>query len=224
MGGLTCGTFSTAGAWHGRSPLRYDRAGSGHLYYGMSDAHAPMIPASGFHPDRRRFLRRAAATVAALAPIGAAWGRAAEERSLAFVHTHTGETLSTVYFQGGSYRPPELERVNHLLRDFRTGDVHPIDPSLLDILFELRTLMDQDRPFEVISGYRSPKTNAFLRRVSSGVAEHSLHMAGRAIDVRMSGYPTRRMRELALGMQRGGVGFYPTSDFVHLDNGRVRWW
>jgi uncharacterized protein YcbK (DUF882 family) len=160
----------------------------------------------------------------ALAPVGAVWGRALEQRSLSFVHTHTGESLSAVYFQGGSYLASELHRVNHLLRDFRTGDVHPIDPSLLDILFDLRTLADRDQPFEVISGYRSPKTNAFLRRHSSGVAEHSLHIQGRAIDVRMSGFPTRKLRELALSMQRGGVGFYPTSDFVHLDNGRVRWW
>jgi len=156
--------------------------------------------------------------------MGAAWGRALEQRSVSFVHTHTGESLSTVYFKGGSYLAPELERVNHLLRDFRTGDVHTIDPSLLDILFQLRTLADRDDPFEVISGYRSPKTNAFLRQHSRGVAEHSLHIQGRAIDVRMSGVPTRKLRELALGMQRGGVGFYPTSDFVHLDNGRVRWW
>jgi uncharacterized protein YcbK (DUF882 family) len=182
-------------------------------------------------PDRRRFLHRAASAVVALAPMGAAWGRALEQRSpsavqrsLSFVHTHTGESLSTVYYEGGSYLTPELHRVNRLLRDFRTGDVHPIDPSLLDILFELRTLADPEQPFEVISGYRSPKTNAFLRQHSSGVAEHSLHIQGRAIDIRMSGFPTRKLRELALGMRRGGVGFYPTSDFVHVDNGRVRFW
>lgn len=177
-----------------------------------------------FRPDRRRFLHSAGAAVVALAPMGAAWGRTLAERSLSFVHTHTGESLSTVYFKGGSYLTPELERVNHLLRDFRTGDIHAIDRSLLDILFQLRTLIDRDDPFEVISGYRSPQTNALLRRRSSGVAEHSLHIQGRAIDVRMAGFPTRKLRELALGMQRGGVGFYPASDFVHLDNGRVRFW
>ena len=161
----------------------------------------------------------------AIAPVSAAWGRAVEEqRSLSFVHTHTGESLSTVYFRGGTYVSPELHRVNHLLRDFRTGDVHAIDPSVLDILFDLRTRADRDAPFEVISGYRSPKTNALLRRHSSGVAEHSLHIQGRAIDVRMSGFPTRKLHELALDMQRGGVGFYPASDFVHIDNGRVRRW
>ncbi len=183
-----------------------------------------MSPSDECRPDRRRFLRRGAALVAALSPVGIAWGRALEQRSLSFVHTHTGESLSTVYFREGSYVAPELDRVNHLLRDFRTGDVHPIDPALLDILFDLRKRVDRDPPFEVISGYRSPKTNALLRRHTAGVAEHSLHMQGRAIDVRLSGFSTRGLRDLALGMRRGGVGFYPASDFVHLDNGRVRWW
>ncbi len=182
------------------------------------------MAATDFLSNRRLFLNRAAAAVAAFSPIGAAWGRAPEQRSISFVHTHTGETLSTVYFRGGSYLAPELRRVNHLLRDFRTGDVHTIDPALLDILFDLRTLVDREQPFEVISGYRSARTNAFLRRHSSGVAEHSLHMQGRAIDVRLSGFSTRTLHQLALGMRRGGVGFYPASDFVHLDNGRVRSW
>ena len=170
------------------------------------------------------FLRRASAAALLLLPMGAAWGRAQDRRSLSFVHTHTGEQLSSVYFQDGQYRASELERINHLLRDFRTGDVHPIDPAVLDILADLRALADRDQPYEVISGYRSPRTNAELHRRSSGVAEHSLHVQGRAIDVRLPGFPTSRLRELALDMRRGGVGFYPRSDFVHLDNGRVRYW
>lgn len=159
-----------------------------------------------------------------LLPLGAAWARAPERRSLSFVHTHTGERLSTVYFEGGQYRADELERINLLLRDFRTGEAHPIDTGVLDILADLRLLAGRDEPYEVISGYRSPLTNATLRRHSSGVAEHSLHLQGRAIDVRLPGFPTSKLRELALGMGRGGVGFYPQSDFVHLDNGRVRYW
>ncbi len=159
-----------------------------------------------------------------LLPLGAAWARTTAQRSLSFVHTHTGERLSTVYFRDGQYRVEELTRINQLLRDFRSGDVHAIDTGVLDILADLRVLADRDEPYEVISGYRSPQTNAALRRHSSGVAEHSLHLQGRAIDVRLPGVPTSRLRELALGMGRGGVGFYPQSDFVHLDNGCVRCW
>jgi uncharacterized protein YcbK (DUF882 family) len=172
---------------------------------------------------RRRFLQGAGAALALL-PLGAAWARTPARRSLSFVHTHTGERLSTVYFQDGQYRVSELERINQLLRDFRTGDVHSIDTGVLDILADLRELADHDEPYEVISGYRSPLTNAELRRHSSGVAEHSLHLQGRAIDVRLPGFQTPKLRELALAMGRGGVGFYPQSDFVHLDNGRVRYW
>ena len=140
------------------------------------------------------------------------------------MHTHTGESLSCVYYRDGAYDPATLTRVNHFLRDFRTGEVHAIDPGLLDILFAVRARAGRDDAFHVISGYRSPATNAFLRSHSSGVARHSLHMVGRAIDVRLPGFPTRRLRDLALAMRRGGVGYYPTSDFVHLDTGRVRFW
>lgn len=128
------------------------------------------------------------------------------------------------YFEAEAYRQADLEQVNHLLRDFRTGATHPIDPGLLDILFDLRVLANRDEPYQVISGYRSPQTNSALRKSTDGVSEHSLHMEGRAIDVRLRGFPTRELRELALHMQRGGVGFYPRSDFVHLDTGRVRFW
>lgn len=143
---------------------------------------------------------------------------------MAFVHTHTGETLSTTYFQGGEYLAPSLERVNHLLRDFRTNEVHSMDPALLDILFELQAHAHHDGPFEVISAYRSPQTNAALRRQSTSVAEHSLHMEGRAIDVRLRGFPTAKVRDIAIALRRGGVGFYEASDFVHVDTGGVRIW
>ena len=174
--------------------------------------------------DRRGFLCRAGATSVAMATAAAAWGRTPAVRSVSFVNVHTAERLSTVYCRDGCYEAAALRRVDYLLRDFRTGDVHPIDPRLLDILFALRMLTDRDEPFEVVSGYRSPQTNAYLRRHTSGVAAHSLHMQGRAIDIRVSGVPTRRLRDLALGLRRGGVGFYPVSDFVHIDNGRVRHW
>lgn len=176
-----------------------------------------------FSASRRAFLGRSGAVLLAAAPI-AAWARAAQCRSLSFFHTHTGESLSCTYYQAGGYAPEQLARVNHFLRDFRTDEVHRIDPGVLDILFELKTRAGCEEPFNVISGYRSPRTNAMLRSRSSGVAAHSLHIQGQAIDIRVPGFPTRRLQELALGMRRGGVGYYPKSDFVHLDTGRVRFW
>jgi uncharacterized protein YcbK (DUF882 family) len=174
--------------------------------------------------SRRQFLCRCGATLVTLLPATALWAKAAATRSLSFVHTHTGERLSSVYFRDGAYVPAELSRISYLLRDFRTGDVKAIDPAVLDILADVRTLAERDQAFEVICGYRSPRTNAMLHAHSSGVAEHSLHLEGRAIDVRLPGLPTAHLRDLALGMGRGGVGYYAASDFVHLDNGRVRHW
>ena len=148
----------------------------------------------------------------------------APERSLSFLHTHTGERLRADYFQGGQYQPECLTQVNYLLRDFRTGDVHAIDPALLDTLFALQVLAERRAVFEVISGYRSPATNAMLRRTTEGVAQHSMHLEGRAIDVRLDQVPTRGLARLARSLQRGGVGFYPVSNFVHVDTGPVRSW
>jgi uncharacterized protein YcbK (DUF882 family) len=174
------------------------------------------------HLDRRRFFCGVAAFV--LAPFAAADGTPPDRRSLSFVHTHTGETLSTVYFQNGNYLAPSLEHVNQFLRDFRTNEVHSIDPALLDILFDLQARARHAGPFEVISGYRSPQTNAALRSQSSAVAEHSLHMEGRAIDVRMSATDCVNLAAHAEDLKRGGVGYYRGSDFVHLDTGAFRTW
>jgi uncharacterized protein YcbK (DUF882 family) len=185
---------------------------------------------------RRRFLRSAGllcgamgslyglgarAQVLADAPLAPSTGG---PRRLNFVHTHTGETLSAAYFDGSAYDETCLGEINHLLRDFRTGESHVIDPPLLDILYELQARADVDAPFEIISGYRSPATNAMLHRRSSGVAEHSQHLLGKAIDVRLSGYSTRSLGEHARALSRGGVGFYARSDFVHVDTGPVRFW
>ena len=174
--------------------------------------------------DRRQFLFRAGVLCAALgaAPI---FAEARDRpRSLRFVHTHTGETLTAPYFSGGVYVEACLRDVNFLMRDFRTGESHLIDPLLLDLLYDLQTLADHDAPYEIISGYRSPKTNALLHQKSGGVAEHSQHMLGKAIDVRLSGYSTRMLGDYARSLSRGGVGFYGNSDFVHVDTGRVRYW
>ena len=177
-------------------------------------------------PGRRRFLMAVGGLCGTVASFVAAPALAAARgpRSVSFVHTHTGETLRAVYYQDGCYQADCLAQVNHLLRDFRTGDVHPIDPALLDVLFDLQSRADRDGPFEVISGYRSPLTNAMLHRRSEGVAVHSMHLEGRAIDVRLGGYPTLRLASHARALGRGGVGYYASSDFVHVDTGRVRYW
>lgn len=163
------------------------------------------------------------AAVALGGPASALAG-ALERREISLVSTHTGEQLSIEYFSGGSYRDQALAALNRLLRDHRSGDVSPIDPQLFDVLHDAAVLADREPKFEVISGYRSPHTNAMLNARSNGVARRSLHMEGKAIDVRLAGYRTDRLRDLALSLQRGGVGFYAKSDFVHLDTGRVRTW
>lgn len=147
-------------------------------------------------------------------------------RVLQFEHTHTGERLSLAYAAGGRYVDAALDAVRHFLRDFRNGATHPIDPGLLDQLHGLATITATHAPFQVISGYRSPATNELLRREGHGVAAHSLHLQGRAIDIRLADIPLADLREAALSLRAGGVGYYPSadSDFVHIDTGRVRFW
>jgi uncharacterized protein YcbK (DUF882 family) len=147
-----------------------------------------------------------------------------EERTLSFYHTHTFKEMSIVYFSNGRHIPAALTRINNFLKDFRTGDIHPIDTNLLDLLHNLRRATGSKGFFEVISGYRSPQTNSMLQSHSSGVASHSLHMLGKAIDIRLSSFNTGRLHQLAMGLQRGGVGYYPQSDFIHIDTGDVRAW
>jgi uncharacterized protein YcbK (DUF882 family) len=188
-------------------------------------------PAVPFRLDRRRFLGLGGAAAASLLIPGRAFAAtpraAAPERVLSFFHTHTGERLKTAYCCGGEYQPAALAEVNHLLRDFRVNEEKPIDPKLLDLLHELGGTLGTDSPFHVISGYRSAATNAMLRErggAGSGVAPHSLHMVGQAIDIRVPGIKLDRLREAAASLKIGGVGYYPASDFVHVDVGRVRYW
>lgn len=147
-------------------------------------------------------------------------------RTLEFLHLHTGERLTVEYFSAGRYVPDALQAVNHLLRDFRTNDVAEMDPALLDLLHRLRETTGSRRPFEVISAYRSPRTNEMLqsRSARSGVATTSLHMRGQAIDIRLSDVALPQLRDAALSLQAGGVGYYARSNFVHVDTGRVRSW
>jgi len=138
-------------------------------------------------------------------------------------HTHTSERLSLVYFEGGEYVPEALASLNLMLRDFRTGEARDFDPTLFDQLHALN-LACGEGTYEVVSAFRSEQTNKMLREQSKRVAKDSLHVHGRAIDVRMSGRDTRRLRDAALALKQGGVGFYPRSNFVHLDTGAVRSW
>ena len=150
--------------------------------------------------------------------------RFGDPKELSFLHTHTGERLTVAFSERGSYLPDALASVNHFLRDFRNDEVHPIDPELLDALYDLRRATGSKGEYQVISGYRSAETNEGLRRNSRGVAKHSLHLDGKAIDVRLDGVDLSRLRDAALAMERGGVGYYKKSDFVHIDTGRVRSW
>ena len=145
-------------------------------------------------------------------------------RRVAFHNLHTGESVNEVYWENGAYVPGALSQVNHVLRDFRTGQAHTIDPGLLNLLDALSARVGTRGPFHVISGYRSPQTNAMLRRVSPGVAHDSLHMKGLAIDIRLADVDLPRLHQAALSLRGGGVGYYPASDFVHVDVGPVRHW
>jgi uncharacterized protein YcbK (DUF882 family) len=146
-------------------------------------------------------------------------------RSLTLHHLHTEKKIRVVYRVGDSYQRDALQKLNKFLYDFRTGDVVTIDPKLFDLLYSIdRRLGSPEGPIEILSAYRSPRTNAMLRKASHRVARNSLHMSGKAVDIRFSGASTRRVRDSAIALRGGGVGFYPRSDFVHVDTGAVRRW
>lgn len=151
-------------------------------------------------------------------------GRVASHRALAFQNPHTGDKLNLTYFEKGRYLTDALNEISFLLRDYRTDDVHPIDPELLDQLHDLKQMLGLHQPFDVICGYRSPLTNAKLHAENTGVANNSFHMHGRAVDIRIERFDLRRIHNAALAMHRGGVGYYPESNFIHLDTGTFRTW
>jgi len=186
---------------------------------------AKKLPMPKAHPvlGRRHFLAGAGASL--FVP-RLARADASGVRWLAFDNLHTGEKLKIEYWAEGQYLQDALAQVNHVLRDFRSGDVHPIAPRLLDLLSVLRARLETTEPVSVISAYRSPKTNAMLRgeHEHSGVASKSLHMQGMAIDIRIAGRSLAALHTAALAQRVGGVGYYPQSDFVHVDVGRVRTW
>lgn len=185
--------------------------------------------------SRRKFLGfglvtlGAAAAASTIAPQASAamFSRGAQfdgARRVSFRNSHTGEIFSGVYRVGDKYLPDAFDKINIVLRDFRTNEVFPIDPRVIDIIFSVHQMTKQTEPYEVLSGYRCPKTNAGLRSNSEGVAKNSLHMTGQAIDLRLPGFDTRQIRNLAVSLKAGGVGYYPRSNFVHMDTGDVRTW
>lgn len=180
--------------------------------------------------SRRSFLGTGLMVAAGLMAVPAfmrpaiAYGQGYGAYKVAFRNAHTGESFSGVYRVGNKYLPEAFERINHVLRDFRRNEVKMMDPRLVDIMYVLHFESGSHKPFEIISGYRSPKTNAMLRQASTGVAKRSLHMEGKAVDLRLADTSLSKLRRVAVELQSGGVGFYPKSNFLHIDTGRVRQW
>lgn len=149
---------------------------------------------------------------------------ASDMRAVSLDNLHTGEKLQAVYWEQGEYIPDVLDAVNEHLRDYRTGEIHPINPHLLDVLDTLTALTGANASFQVISGYRSAATNAMLHERSEEVAKKSFHIRGMAIDIRLPGVELSHLHAAALSLGRGGVGYYPDSNFIHVDVGPVREW
>ena len=185
----------------------------------------PVQPIEQASSGRRRMLGLMLAASSGLV-FGAARPAAAAGvmRRLSFDNIHTGEKLTAAYWQSGRYLPEGLREIDYTLRDFRTGDIYAIDPRLLDLLYQLRQQLVYRGPIHVISGYRCPATNAMLAARSPRVSKTSYHMRGMAIDIRMPGRPLAELRDAAILLRIGGVGYYPESDFVHVDTGPVRFW
>lgn len=173
--------------------------------------------------SRRSFLSASLCTAAGLLLPDAVLAMKKESKRLRFYHTHTGRNMEIKYSPGG-YRGSVRQALEDFLCDFRTGEKHALDPRLFDSLYAIQNRCAQQASFEIISGYRSPKTNAYLRKNSSGVARKSLHMQGRALDIRIPELPTSTLRDLAMQLHDGGVGYYPASDFIHIDTGHKRSW
>ena len=178
--------------------------------------------------SRRAFLRMVGGITAGLAVSSSALAKApivsASDRKMTFYNLHTGESLETSLGANGLLLPQSLKEVNHLLRDHRTDEVIDMDTQLLTLLSNLKQVLGTSKPFHIISGYRSPTTNQMLSQNSNGVAKKSLHMQGKAIDIRVPGMDLKHLHKGALALKAGGVGLYSRSDFVHLDVGRVRYW
>ena len=194
-----------------------------------SDIESPQ----GLGNSEKLLSRRTLLRVGGLAALGVASAPAAtlamlsapySPRRLRFFNLHTGERVDAVYFEKGRYVGQALDQINYILRDFRANAVKPIHPAVLDLVVAIRRRLDTDGEIAVISGYRTPETNAMLAAHSDGVARHSLHLDGMAIDYRVPGRTLEQLHRAAVSMRAGGVGYYPRSDFVHVDVGRIRYW
>lgn len=176
--------------------------------------------------NRRRFLTSASSLALATSfPLLAQSAtHASSDRTLSFVNLHTNETLSCCYWQNGHYDLKALTQINTILRDHRTGEIATIDTQLLDLLHQLHQMTQSSSRFEIISGFRSAKTNETLRKTTNGVAKKSHHMQGKAIDVRLPDIELKTLRNAAISLQAGGVGYYTKNSFLHLDTGRPRNW
>lgn len=186
---------------------------------------SPTVPT--FLPTRRRLLAgvgRVALGASMTVALGGWACAGTEPRQLSLVNLHTSERLRVTYWQGSDYVGSALSDINNLLRDWRTSEVAAIDPRLLDLLHVLQHRLGSAEAFHVICGYRSPQTNAALAERSGGVSRRSLHMEGRAVDIALPSRPLAALRDEAVAMAGGGVGFYPKSGFVHVDTGRTRRW
>jgi uncharacterized protein YcbK (DUF882 family) len=174
---------------------------------------------------RRAFLGLTGPLVASLMLSSSRQAEAAiRERSILLHHCHTGETLRSVYFAEGRYQTAELRAATYHLRDWRDNTQLSVDPKLLDLLWSLRAALGTTQPIQVFCGYRSPATNAMLRRTRHGAARHSLHMRAMAIDLQIDGRSLRQVHRAAVALKGGGVGYYPRSGFVHVDTGDIRYW
>lgn len=178
--------------------------------------------------DRRSLLKAGMLAVSGCIFPYTAFGALEEQlpsnRSLSLNSLHTGESLKTVYWSRGKYISEALVDINYILRDHRTGEIESIDKRLLDLLYAIAKRLGTKDSFKIVSGYRSPSTNALLRKRSSGVAKCSLHQKGKAADIRVTSCELSSLRNAALALKGGGVGYYPSSNFVHIDVGRVRYW
>lgn len=175
---------------------------------------------------RRSFLKSSAVLASALSlpALSKAAAAAPNERALRLYNTHTGESLRSIFWAEGQFIPDALQDINKLLRDHRNNKIAQMDPQLLVLLDRVSAQFGDQHVLHVISGYRSPETNAMLHEHSGGVAKHSMHMEGKAIDIRIPGQDLARLHKVAMAAHGGGVGYYPESQFVHMDTGRVRYW